>query len=78
MTEQAGWHRGNWRKHPDFALWLSWTHDLGSQIWQGRPFGGDTFVYRLFHVNGKVMDFRLLNDAKRAGAELPRDHRRRR
>ncbi len=64
MLDAGQWKRGDLSKHSSLALWRSWVSVNGYEIWQGRPFGDSTFVYRLVVPDGTEHDFRLLNEAK--------------
>ena len=65
-----GWHYGKrWIRKG--GLSLSWVHDNGSEIYQGRPDPKNQkyFIYQLHKPDGSIQNFRLLLDAKRAVSE---------
>ena len=63
-----GWHHA--RGVRKGLLGLSWRHDNGSAIFQGRPdpLRPKYFVYQLERPDGTTQDFALLAAAKDAGA----------
>lgn len=67
MTDPGGWHHAHGKRHLTANLSLSWRHDNGAEIYQGRP-AGKRFVYRVRLSNGQDHDFTMLVDAKGFGA----------
>lgn len=60
-----GWHHPTPNRGRLGGLSLSWVHDDGHKIYQGRPFPDQRrFVYRLVQRDGRTSDFDYIKDAK--------------
>jgi hypothetical protein len=67
----AGWHHAD-RNERNGTLGLTWVHDNGCKIYQGRlpvnEWGRALFVYRLVEPDGGSGHFSMIKDAKAEGA----------